>query len=190
LLRRGHGQRISLYVDDVVIFLQSRTDELALTKELLRIFENATGLVTNISKSSVTPIQCGEEELAEVQEVMACKVENFPYKYLGMPLSVRKLRKNDLIPLVDKVAYHLPEWKEALMHLAGHAALVKAVLTAVPVYHFIALQCPKWMIKAINKIRRGFLWKGRRDIKGGLSGPKEDHGGAAAAAAMGPPRGG
>jgi hypothetical protein len=76
------------------------------------------------------------------------------------------------------------------MHLAGHAALVKAVLTAVPVYHFIALQCPKWMIKAINKIRRGFLWKGRRDIKGGLSGPKEDHGGAAAAAAMGPPRGG
>lgn len=108
-MRRGHGQRISLYVDDVVIFLQSRTDELALRKDLLCIFGNATGLVTNISKSSVTPIQCGEEELAEVQEVMACKVENFPYKYLGMPLSVRKLRKNDLIPLVDKVAYHLPE---------------------------------------------------------------------------------
>jgi hypothetical protein len=103
LLRRGHGQRISLYADDVVIFLQSRRDELALTKELLRTFRNATGLVTNISKSSVTPIQCGEEELAEVQEVMACKVENFPCKYLGMPLSARKLRKNDLILLVDKV---------------------------------------------------------------------------------------
>jgi hypothetical protein len=60
LLRRGHGQRISLYPDDVVIFLQSRRVELALIKELLRMFGNATGLVTNISKNSVTPIQCGE----------------------------------------------------------------------------------------------------------------------------------
>jgi hypothetical protein len=26
---------------------------------------------------------------------------------------------------------------------------------------------PKWFIKAIDKIRRGFLWKGRKDIQGG-----------------------
>jgi hypothetical protein len=78
----------------------------SLIKKLLRIFENVTGLVTNISKNSITPIQCGEEELAEVQEVMACKVEKFHCKYLGMSLSVRKLMKNDLIPLVDKIADH------------------------------------------------------------------------------------
>jgi hypothetical protein len=72
-----------------------------------------------------------------------------------------------LILLVDKVADHLPGWKAALMHPAGRATLVQAVLTAVPVYHFIALQCPKWVFKAIDKIRRGFLWKGRKDIKGG-----------------------
>jgi hypothetical protein len=45
--------------------------------------------------------------------------------------------------------------------------LVKSVLTAVPIYHFIALLCPKWVVKAIDKIRRGFLWTGRTDIKGG-----------------------
>ena len=68
---------------------------------------------------------------------------------------------------MDKVADRLPGWKAALMHPAGRATLVKAVLTAVPVYHFIALQCSKWVIKAIDKIRRGFLWKRRKDIKGG-----------------------
>jgi hypothetical protein len=76
LLRRGHGQRISLYVDDVVIFLQSRRDELALTNELLRIFGNATGLVTNISKSSITPIQCRSWN---------GKLLDYPFRVWGFP---------------------------------------------------------------------------------------------------------
>jgi hypothetical protein len=53
------------------------------------------------------------------------------------------------------------------MHPARRATLVKAILTTMPIYHFIALQCPKWVIKAIDKIRRGFLWKGRKYVKGG-----------------------
>ena len=54
-----------------------------------------------------------------------------------------------------------------MVNLAGRTTLVKAVLTAIPIYHLIALQCPKWVIKAIDKIWRGFLWKGRKDVKGG-----------------------
>jgi hypothetical protein len=50
---------------------------------------------------------------------------------------------------------------------AGRATLVKSVLSAIPIYHLIALQCPKWVIKAIDKIRRGFLWKGHKDVKEG-----------------------
>jgi hypothetical protein len=33
LLLRGNGQHISLYADDVVLFLQPREEELILTKE-------------------------------------------------------------------------------------------------------------------------------------------------------------
>jgi hypothetical protein len=31
------------------------------------------------------------------------------------------------------------------------------VLTIAPIYHFIALHCPKWVLKGINKIRIGIL---------------------------------
>ncbi|GJM99322.1 hypothetical protein PR202_ga16412 [Eleusine coracana subsp. coracana] len=57
--------------------------------------------------------------------------------------------------------------KVALMHPAGRASLVKAVLTAIPIHHLIAVQCPKWVYKAIDKIRRGFMWKGCRNVQGG-----------------------
>jgi hypothetical protein len=57
---------------------------------------------------------------------------------------------------------------ESLSHSPGRrATLVKAVLFSIPIYHQIALQCPKWVVKAIQKLMRGFLWKGRKDIKGG-----------------------
>jgi hypothetical protein len=55
------------------------------------------------------------------------------------------------------------------MHSAGRNVLVKAVLTAIPIHHLMVLQCPKWVLKAIDKIRRDFLWKGRRDIRGGTA---------------------
>ena len=98
---------------------------------------------------------------------MPCEVLDFPCKYLGLPLTIRKLTKADLQPMVDKVAEMLPGWKAALMSTTGRAILAKAVLTAVPVYLLIALDAPKWLLRAIDKLRRAFLWKGRRQVNGG-----------------------
>src|SRR6266540_2591477 len=41
------------------------------------------------------------------------------------------------------------------------------MLTSMLVYRMMAVDLPPWALKAIDKIRRGFLWKGRKDVKGG-----------------------
>jgi hypothetical protein len=167
LLRHGNGQRVSLYADDVVLFLQPSVEEFEVVKEILRVFGEDSGLITNLNKCSMTPIQCGDQHLEVAQEVMPSNMIPFPCKYLGLPISVKKLPKRSFLELIDKIANNLPGWKAALINPAGRAVLVKSVLTAIPIYHLIALQCPKWVIKAIGRIRRGFLWKGRTNIKGG-----------------------
>ncbi|XP_066396066.1 uncharacterized protein [Miscanthus floridulus] len=46
-------------------------------------------------------------------------VKEFPCTYLGLPLSINKPTKEVLLPLIDKVADHLPSWKASLMNRAG-----------------------------------------------------------------------
>ena len=45
--------------------------------------------------------------------------------------------------------------------------MVRFILSAIPVYLLIAMSILKWVIKAIDKIRRAFLWKSRKEINGG-----------------------
>jgi hypothetical protein len=53
------------------------------------------------------------------------------------------------------------------MNMVGSVAWVCFVLSAIPIFVLIAMKVPKWFIKAINKLRRGFVWKGKEKVEGG-----------------------
>ena len=113
------------------------------------------------------PIQCLEDDKAIIQEQLPCQILDFPCKYQGVPLSLRKLSKAQIQPIIDKIADQLPGWKADLLTRAGRKVLVQFVLTSMLVYLVMAMDLPPWALKAIDKIRRGFLWKGRKDVNGG-----------------------
>jgi len=161
------GQRLSLYADDVALFIRSEEDDLQITKNLLQVFEEASGLRTNLQKSCVIPIHCDGEVAEVVNSTLQCSTTSFPTTYLGLPISDRKLRRSDLLIWIEKIAIKLPGWKAPLMSLAGRAVLVRYVITAIPIYLLIAIRVPKWFIRAVDKIRKSFLWKGRKEINGG-----------------------
>lgn len=148
------------------MFTAANTDDLDLIKATLRKFSNASGLQANMTKSSVVPIRCNEDIVETARQHMDCQVATLPYKYLGLPLSIKRLTKADLQPILDKVADALPGWKAALMARSGRLIMVKAVLTVIPVYLLIPLDVPKWFLKAIDKWRRQFLWRGRQQLNG------------------------
>lgn len=52
------------------------------------------------------------------------------------------------------------------MTKAGRKVHVQYVLTGMVIYLAMVVDLPAWALKAIDKIRRGFFWRSRRDAKG------------------------
>ncbi|WVZ76691.1 hypothetical protein U9M48_024644, partial [Paspalum notatum var. saurae] len=157
----------AIHRDDVVLFVRPSRDDLLMIMDILDCFGHASGLRANLNKSSAVSIQCTEDGNNLILGTLSCKDSKFPTTYLGLPLTLHKPSKSDLLSLIDKVADKLPGWKAQLLNEAGRLAIVKSVLSAVPIYLMIAMDLPKWVIKSIDKKRRSFLCKGHGQAHGG-----------------------
>jgi hypothetical protein len=79
----------------VVLFLKLDAADISLVIDLLSLFRKASGLHTNLQKSSVVPIRCDDQIIAAAKELLHCEFADFPCKYLGLPLSIKKLTREN-----------------------------------------------------------------------------------------------
>jgi hypothetical protein len=98
------------------------------------------------------------EDVAAIQSALGCRVEGFPQTYLGLPLSYEKLTLTNFTMLIAKVDKYLSGWCALLLSSAGRVVLLNAVLDAIPTFAMGALELPPALLRAIEALRRAFLW--------------------------------
>jgi hypothetical protein len=86
-------QRVSVYADDVVLFLKPDPRELKATKAILEMFVVASGLKVNYRKTIATLIRGSSEEGERTATMLGCDIAKFPIRYLGLQLALRPLTK-------------------------------------------------------------------------------------------------
>jgi hypothetical protein len=86
---------------------------------MLDHFGKATGLCTNIQKSEIVPISCQDIDIPTILGDFQAAIALLSCKYLGLPLSLGRLRRNDEQRLIEKVAAELPKWKGRLLIKSG-----------------------------------------------------------------------
>jgi hypothetical protein len=59
------------------MFLKPNAADINLVIDLLNLFRKASGLHTNLQKSSVVPIQCDGQTIAAAKELLHCEFADF-----------------------------------------------------------------------------------------------------------------
>jgi hypothetical protein len=108
LLRRKWLHRVSMYADDLALFLHPTATDISISLDILQLFGDASGLYYNQHKSNVYPIKCPEETIEEILSWLPYEIATFPCRYLGLPLSLHKLYRNQSQQFVDKITERLP----------------------------------------------------------------------------------
>jgi hypothetical protein len=88
-------------------------------------------------------------------------------KYLGLPLSTKRLKRIHFQPLEDKVTGRLVPWVGKHAAMAGHATLIKSGLTSVVIYYITILNIPIEVLMKIDNLRQAFLWAACDKVTGG-----------------------
>jgi len=90
------------------MFIKPEMNDIVAIKTILQIFGDASGLYTNLGKCVANPIACSQEELRLVANMLSYTIGAFPCKYLGIPISTRRLRRTEEQFLIDTVTARIP----------------------------------------------------------------------------------
>jgi hypothetical protein len=152
--------------NNLVLFVVPNVRDLQVIKVVLTIFGLASGLFSNLNKSVASLLHCSKNDIARVRDILSCQIEDLPCRYLGAPLLVRRLKRSDEQPLIDKVAAKIPIWKGNMLNVAGRTALVKAAMFAIPTHMSIVLCLSPRAIESIDRLRHAFIWCGSDKVTG------------------------
>ena len=135
-------QRLSIYADDVTLFVKPSWQDLSAVREMLDVFGEASGLKVNYRKSLAILIRGDQEDRDRVAGLLQCGLAEFPCKYLGLRLAIRSLTRAEWMPMLDLVRKVIPAWQRGLIQRPSRLVLVQSVIVARPVHHLMITDAP------------------------------------------------
>ncbi|CAK8564552.1 unnamed protein product [Lathyrus sativus] len=96
--------------------------------EVFETFSKSTRLKINPAKCKVFFGHVGDVNKQRIQEITNFDEGKLPFRYLGIPLTSKKLNINLYMPLIDKIMARINHWSSRLLSIAGRTQLTNSVL--------------------------------------------------------------
>jgi hypothetical protein len=106
-LRIANVQNKTLqFADNTLIIMDAHPTTLTTIMETLHLYASIVSLQINSQKSEFIPIAVPRDLHNTIARLLDCQHSSFPMKYLGLPLSIKKLWNEDYLPIITK--HYLP----------------------------------------------------------------------------------
>lgn len=147
-------------------------------------FKDWSGLDTNETKSEIFYGGYSDIQQSVLSDLSGFKRGEFPTRYLGLPLSPKKMSAATLQPFIDRISAKLHSWTVKFLSFAGKVQMIYTVIYAMVNFWSSVFVLPKWFYAKVDSLCSGFLWKnstsspaaGARVSWGSICTPKSEGG--------------
>lgn len=157
---REAEERISLYADDILLYLGDVESSLEPVMTLIRDFGDWSGLRINWDKSVLLPVDPLPGALS-LDAVPLQIVSEF--SYLGVRVNARPLDylRLNVLPLLARIADKVDSWCRLPLTVIGRGNLTKMILMPQILYilHNSPIWIPMYVFHKINRLFRELIWK-------------------------------
>lgn len=157
-----------LFADDLLLFCRGDIGSLTALKRVMDKFSAMSGLEINHRKSAIFTAGIKAVDRSQLLGIWNFPEGSFPVRYLGVPLSPRKLKNSDYESLITKMTYKVQSWSAKHRSYVGRLQLVKAVLLSIQRFWSCIFPIPVGVAKRVEGICRSYLWSGNIDGKKSL----------------------
>jgi hypothetical protein len=137
--------------------MQSCSRQLLCLKAILETFAQSTGLRVNFAKSCLLPINISNDKASLLAGLFGCKLESFPFTYLGLPLGLSRPRIRDLGPLYSRINHRLAA-TASFLSPDGRIMVTKAILSSLPTFYLCTFKLADGAVEIVDKSRRIGIW--------------------------------
>lgn len=152
-----HGITHLQYVDDTIILVELNDSCLTNHKFILLCFEALSGLKINFSKSEVIVTRVKDNEALRVSQLLNCSLGSFPFKYLGLPISLFHLCAKEFKPLVSKVGNRVMPWHGRYNTSAGKFVLLMLASLLFLCSSWAFIDCLRALMRVLISIEVLFI---------------------------------
>eukprot|EP00253_Pinus_taeda_P018333 PITA_18333 len=168
IVRGSKGINHSLFADDTLLIGGASSLMARRFKETLDLFLQDSGGKLSNNKCMIYTWNVPRHITQRISLIMEIPAQGnlSHFMYLGLPLAKETIKTEIWVKLIEKLRGKLQSWGVYWLNLAGRTILIKAILSALPIYQFATTLAPASIHKHMELIIRSFLWQGgKQDTK-------------------------
>jgi hypothetical protein len=121
------------------------------------VFEKLSGLKINFHKSELSCFGETRDRSGEYVQLFGYKEGEFPFRYLGIPMSPKRLSNKDWRVVEERFQKKLSSWKGKLLSSGERLVLINSVLSSLPMFMMSIFRIPKGVLEKLDYYRLRFF---------------------------------
>ncbi|XP_019237628.1 PREDICTED: uncharacterized protein LOC109217809 [Nicotiana attenuata] len=152
------------FADYLLLFAIGDQKTVQMMQQKFYQFTQASGLQANLSKSEAYFGGVPLVDKQQILQMLGLSNGELPFKYLGVPLSTKKLSIMQWQPLIDKMTTRITSWTAKTLSYAGRVQLVQSVLFGIQAFWVQLFILATKVIKIVEGLCRSYIWSGTNEI--------------------------